>query len=78
MSKRQQMSRSQRATKLTEEFCAQLSLLRERAEMVAKLRGRRLTKSLAELDSSGEAAVRVLRWMDEIEASFLAIRRMLS
>jgi hypothetical protein len=71
------MSRSQRANKLIEEFCAQLCLLRERAQAVAKLRGRRMTKSLAELDQSGEAAVRVLQRMDEIEASFLAIRRLL-
>jgi hypothetical protein len=59
-------------------FLSELSILSVQTKAVAKLRPGVFVKSLAELDgNTGKLEAKVQLLMDEIEASFLIIRRKL-
>jgi len=59
-------------------FLSELSIFSVQTEAVAKLRRGVLVKSLAKLDgNTGKLEAKVQLLMDEIEASFLIIRRKL-
>lgn len=71
-------SRSPTSVEPGDAFLSELSILSVRAKAVADLRHEALVKGLARLDkNTGELQAKVLLLMDEIEASFLIIRRKL-
>ena len=64
------------ATLREEAFFAERVNLRKRARAVSKLSGDEFVRRLAELDGgSGTLLVKVLYWMDQIEAEFCRLRR---
>lgn len=78
MSIRPPTPRNTEAETLGDSFLVQLSALSVRATAIAKLPHGTLAKRIARLDKSGdELQIRLLRLMDEIEASFRIIRQKL-
>jgi hypothetical protein len=66
------------ANELMDEFMTELSVLSDTAKAVGDLRRASIVKGLAELDgSAAELPDKVLHLMDQVEASFLIIRRKL-
>lgn len=69
---------SSKSEELPESFFAQLSALTVSATAIAKLPRGTLAKRIARLEKNGdELQTKLLRLMDEIEASFRIIRRKL-
>lgn len=78
MSTKPSASRSRKAGEQVEAFLAELSVLHLSTTVIARLRSGVFVKRLADQDkNAGQLQTKILRLMDEVDASFRIIRRKL-